>query len=49
MPMDLSADTPHLSVEEPGAYGLLVLREDGIVVHTEDFTLRARPRHRDGA
>lgn len=39
MPMDLMAENPHVSVDEPGAYGLLLLNDDGVMVHTEDFTL----------
>ncbi|WP_428515616.1 phosphodiesterase [Roseovarius sp.] len=39
MPMALGFQDPSLSVDEPGAYGLLLLGPDGIVVHTEDFTL----------
>ncbi|MEM6483121.1 MAG: phosphodiesterase [Pseudomonadota bacterium] len=44
MPMDLLAENPHLSVDEPGAYGVLLLRDDGVIVHTEDFTLPTRIR-----
>ncbi|MEO1140225.1 MAG: phosphodiesterase [Pseudomonadota bacterium] len=39
MPMTLGFHDPHLSVDEPGAYGILLLGHEGIVVHTEDFTL----------
>ena len=39
MPMALAQDDEHLSVDEPGAYGLLLLQEDGVIVHTEDFGL----------
>lgn len=42
MPMALGFRDPRLSVDEPGAYGLLILDDEGVVVHTEDFTL---PRH----
>ncbi|SLN30115.1 3',5'-cyclic adenosine monophosphate phosphodiesterase CpdA [Roseovarius litorisediminis] len=39
MPMALGYQDSSLAVDEPGAYGLLLLDDDGIVVHTEDFTL----------
>lgn len=39
MPMALGASDPRISIDEPGAYGLLLLQDDGVVVHGEDFTL----------
>ena len=39
MPMALGFQDPRLSVAEPGAYGIVLLGDDGVVVHTEDFTL----------
>ncbi len=42
MPMALAQDDEHLSVDEPGAYGLILLHESGVIVHTEDFGLNAR-------
>ena len=39
MPMALGSEDHHISVDEPGAYGIMISTEDGIVVHTEDFTL----------
>jgi len=39
MPMALGFQDPALSVAEPGAYGLLLLTDDGVIVHSEDFTL----------
>jgi len=39
MPMHLTTDDHHISVDEPGAYGIVLNSEDGILVHTEDFTL----------
>ena len=40
MPMLLGdAGSSHSSVDEPGAYGILLLREEGVVVHSEDFEL----------
>ena len=45
MPMTLGDHDPCLSVNEPGAYGLLLLTGEGVVVHSEDFTLTpAAPR-----
>ena len=45
MPLILGDQSPHLSVDEPGAYGLLLIGPDGVVVHTEDFGLpRAEAR-----
>jgi 3',5'-cyclic AMP phosphodiesterase CpdA len=44
MPMTLGDHDPSLSIDEPGAYGLLLLTDAGMVVHTEDFGLPdARP------
>jgi len=39
MPMALGFQDPSLSIAEPGAYGLLLLTDEGVVVHSEDFTL----------
>ena len=39
MPMALGYQDPRLSVAEPGAYGIILLSDEGVVVHTEDFTL----------
>ena len=39
MPMALGDQNPSLSIDEPGAYGLLLLGEGGVIVHGEDFTL----------
>jgi 3',5'-cyclic AMP phosphodiesterase CpdA len=41
MPMALGFQDPRLSVAEPGAYGIVLLSDEGVVVHTEDFTLPA--------
>lgn len=41
MPMNLKTDDHHLSIDEPGAYGIVLSTDDGIVVHSEDFTLSA--------
>lgn len=43
MPMALDAEDTSLSIDEPGAYGLLLLTETGVIVHTEDFTLPPVP------
>jgi hypothetical protein len=37
--MALGYQDPRLSVAEPGAYGIILLSDEGVVVHTEDFTL----------
>lgn len=39
MPMSLGFQDPHLSIDEPGAYGIVLLDTDGIIIHTEDFSL----------
>ena len=39
MPMALEVEDEHLSIDEPGAYGLILLHGDGIIVHTEDFNI----------
>lgn len=39
MPMALGYQDPSLSIDEPGAYGLLLLTNEGVIMHTEDFTL----------
>ena len=39
MPMRLATDDHHISVDEPGAYGIVLSTTDGVLVHTEDFTL----------
>ncbi len=39
MPMELELETTYASIDEPGAYGLLLLSAEGVIVHTEDFTL----------
>ncbi|MGR3518595.1 MAG: hypothetical protein ACU0EF_00580 [Roseovarius sp.] len=39
MPMALGYQDPSLSTPEPGAYGLLLLTDEGVIVHSEDFTL----------
>lgn len=36
MPMDLEATTTALSVDEPGAYGIVLAGPDGFVIHSED-------------
>ncbi len=39
MPMMLGIDGSGHSVDEPGAYGIIVVLPDQIIVHTEDFAL----------
>lgn len=36
MPLALGPASIHLSVDEPGAYGLLLLGKDGVIVHSQD-------------
>ncbi|WP_371226439.1 phosphodiesterase [Roseovarius sp. 2305UL8-3] len=43
MPMSLGDDDHHVSIDEPGAYGMVLLQDDQIIVHTEDFTLNPLP------
>ena len=38
-PLILNANDTSLSVDEPAAYGLLILHPDGIQVHTEDYEI----------
>lgn len=38
-PLDLVSVDSSLSVDEPGAYGVLLLGDDGIVLHTQDVGL----------
>jgi len=45
MPMALGFQDPSLSIDEPGAYGLLLLTDAGVVVHSEDFTLPPAEAH----
>lgn len=40
-PLDLEDADSTLSVDEPGAYGLLLLRQGGVVAHSEDVGLGA--------
>ena len=43
MPMQLDSENVKLSIVEPGAYGLLLLQPDGLVVHSVDFGLPDEP------
>ncbi len=38
-PLDFSAANTSLAVDEPGAYGLLLLDGENLIVHTEDFAI----------
>ncbi len=40
-PLDLLSDDSSLSIDEPGAYGLLLLGKRGVIVHSEDVGLPA--------
>lgn len=39
MPMILAGDSESYSVDEPGAYGMVLLAPDSVIVHSEDFEL----------
>lgn len=45
-PMDLATVSGGLSVDEPGAYGIVLLYPDAVIVHTEDYDVAARNRRR---
>ena len=38
-PLDLVSHDSSLSVDEPGAYGVLLLTPDGVIAHSEDVGL----------
>jgi 3',5'-cyclic AMP phosphodiesterase CpdA len=42
-PMMLSGNDVHLSIDEPGAYGILLLTPSGVIVHSQDVGLPASP------
>ena len=47
-PMSFDSDDHSLSVDEPGAYGIVFLHEHGVLVHSEDYeisTLEAGSSH----
>ena len=39
IPMHLDDHSASVSVDEPGAYGTLLLQPDGVIVNIEDFAL----------
>lgn len=41
-PLDFSSASSSLSVDEPGAYGVLLLNDSGVVVHSEDYELASQ-------
>ncbi|NNK77516.1 MAG: phosphodiesterase [Litoreibacter sp.] len=41
MPLDFQGESSALSVDEPGAYGIILLKRSGVIVHSEDFALAA--------
>lgn len=43
MPMELTDEDSSLSVDEPGAYGVLLMGESGVVLLTEDVGLPPKP------
>ncbi len=48
-PLDLVTPDSTLSIDEPGAYGLLLLTAGGIAIHSEDATLPRPDRGHDKA
>ncbi|MFB2549841.1 2', 3'cyclic nucleotide phosphodiesterase SpdA [Ensifer soli] len=40
-PMPFAQPDPSLSVDEPAAYGILVVTPEGVLVHTEDYEIAA--------
>ncbi len=47
--LDFESDNSSLSVDEPGAYGLLLLHEGGVIAHSEDVGLIAQTTFSDCA
>lgn len=45
-PLDLNSPSSAISIDEPGAYGLILLTPGGVVVHSQDVGLNA-PVHQD--
>lgn len=41
-PMPFDTPNPSLAVDEPGAYGIVVVTDEGLQVHTEDFEIARR-------
>ncbi len=48
MPMVLGEGVSSLSVDEPGAYGIILLKDDSIIVHSEDVFADTRQITVDG-
>ncbi|MCF3639144.1 phosphodiesterase [Rhizobium sp. TRM95111] len=44
-PMPFDTPDPSLAVDEPGAYGIVVVTEHGLQVHTEDYEIARRDGH----
>lgn len=42
MPLDFDSLDCHIEVNEPAAYGILLLSEDGVLVHSEDYGLESQ-------
>jgi hypothetical protein len=39
MPMMFNSDNVKLSSDEPSAYGILLLKDSSVIVHSEDYEL----------
>lgn len=42
MPMQCESENVKLSTVEPGAYGIIFISREGVIVHTEDFELQEK-------
>ncbi len=44
MPMDMTATNMMLSVDEPAAYGIILLGKDSVIAHSDDFDIADKGR-----